>query len=141
MSELSARLDLPLGVEAPGDARRAVTAVLHGWGFRDPLWLQQAAVIASELVTNAVLHGGGCVELRVQAHEGGVRLSVADGSSVVPRRREPDDGGGRGIAVIEALSAGWGVQDHQGGKRVWVDLTPCPRVVGEGSGSARTAGR
>src|SRR5581483_1936210 len=130
MSELSAYLDLPLGVHAPGHARRAVTAVLHGWGFHDPTWLGHAALVLSELVSNAVRHGGGCVELRVQAHEGRVRLSVADGSSVVPRRREPDDAGGRGSAVIEALSTGWGGQDHEGGKRVWVELPPCPATGG-----------
>jgi hypothetical protein len=51
---------------------------------------------------------------------------VADGSSVVPRRREPDDRGGRGIALVEAMAVRWGVRDHEGGKQVWADLTPCP---------------
>jgi anti-sigma regulatory factor (Ser/Thr protein kinase) len=129
MSELTAHLDVPLGPHAPGTARRAVTAVLAGWGFHDDCWLDSAAVVVSELVTNAVRHGGGCVELRVECHERRVTLSVADGSSVVPRRRDPDDQGGRGLALIEAMAAGWGVQDHQGGKRVWVELDPCPGVA------------
>jgi hypothetical protein len=42
-------------------------------------------------VTNAVLHGGGCVVLGLHAHEGNVTMSVADGSAVVPRRY--DDAG------------------------------------------------
>lgn len=122
MSELTARLDVPLGVHAPRTARHALVAVLQGWGYHDEEWLEAAAVVTSELVTNAVQHGGGCVEFRVESHEGRVVLSVADGSSVVPRRRDPDGIGGRGIAVIEGFSTAWGVHDHEGGKRVWVEL-------------------
>ncbi|MFG2053135.1 ATP-binding protein [Micromonospora sp. NPDC048930] len=137
MSELTAHLDVPLGVHAPGAARRAITAVLEGWGFRDQDWLDAAAVIASELVSNAVRHGGGCIEFTARCHERRVVLSVADGSSVVPRRRDPDSAGGRGIAVIEALSDRWGVHDHEGGKRVWVELPPCLPVTTGQFGSAR----
>ncbi|TDC34968.1 ATP-binding protein [Micromonospora sp. KC213] len=126
MSELTAQLDLPLGVDAPAAARHAISAVLFGWGFRDEGWLAQTAVVVSELVTNAVRHGEGCVAFTIEAHEGRVVLCVADGSSVVPRRREADGTGGRGLAVIEALSARWGVRDHQGGKQVWVELEPYP---------------
>ena len=68
--------------------------------------------------------------------DGHVTLAVADGSSVVPRRRRPDDSGGRGIAVIEGLSARWGVHDHCG-KRVWVELAPCPDTSGTIAGSDR----
>ena len=104
MSVLTAHLDVPLDRGAPGMARRAVTTVLTGWGFRDEEWLDGAAVVVSELVTNAVRHGGGCLALHVEAHGPDVTLSVADGSSVVPRRREPDGSGGRGIMLIDALA-------------------------------------
>jgi anti-sigma regulatory factor (Ser/Thr protein kinase) len=127
MSELTAHLDVPLDRGAPAAARRAVTAVLAGWGFKDADWLDAAAVVVSELVTNAVRHGGGCVALALESHDRRVVVSVADGSSVVPRRRDPDDEGGRGIALIEALSDGWTVENHRGGKRVLVRLAPCPR--------------
>ena len=137
MGGLTARLDLPLDIHAPGAARHAVAAVLSGWGFRDPAWLNAAAVVVSELVSNAVLHGGGCVDFTIEAHDGQVLLSVADGSSVVPSGRDPDDTGGRGLVLIEALSVGWGVEDHEGGKRVWVKLTPCPGDPASQAGSAR----
>lgn len=127
MSELTAHLDVPLDRGAPAAARRAVTAVLGGWGFKDADWLDAAAVVVSELVTNAVRHGGGCVALALESHDRRVIVSVADGSSVVPRRRDPDDVGGRGIALIEALSEGWTVENYRGGKRVLVRLVPCPR--------------
>ncbi|MET8908213.1 ATP-binding protein [Micromonospora sp. NPDC004551] len=124
MTQLTAQLDLPPGVHAPAVARRRLTGVLLGWGFRDEVWLEQAALIVSELVTNAVRHGGGCLSLAAEAHDTRVLLSVADGSSVAPRQRTPDDNGGRGLPVIEALSAQWGVREHQGGKQVWVELAP-----------------
>ncbi|GIF38349.1 ATP-binding protein [Actinoplanes xinjiangensis] len=127
MSELTAHLDVPLDRAAPAAARRAVTAVLAGWGFRDADWLDAAAVVVSELVTNAVRHGGGCLALHLESHDERVIVSVADGSSVVPRRRAPDNGGGRGIALIEALSEGWSVENYRGGKRVLVELVRCPQ--------------
>jgi anti-sigma regulatory factor (Ser/Thr protein kinase) len=132
MSELTAHLDVPLGLSAPAAARRAVTAVLEGWGFRETCWLDAAAVVVSELVTNAVRHGGGCVSLQLEAHGDRVIVSVADGSSVVPRRRDPDGIGGRGIALIEALSAGWHVETYQGGKRVRVELVHLDREAPHG---------
>ena len=132
MSELTAHLDLPLGEQAPGAARRAVSAVLDGWGFRDPRWLGQTGVVVSELVTHAVLHDGSSVEIRVEAHEGRVTLSIADGLSVVPGRDDE-----LSLILIEGLSAGWGVHDHNGGKRVWVELPPCPGSTQGESGSGR----
>ncbi len=141
MSGLTAHIDMPLGMQAPRSARTAVSAVLNAWGYRDEGWLELAAVVVSELVTNAVRHGGGCLELDLESHDGRVVVAVADGSAVVPRRRAPDDAGGRGLALIEGMSSRWGVHDHQGGKRVWVELTSCPAVVPEGSGSVRGGAR
>ncbi|BCY07587.1 ATP-binding protein [Actinoplanes sp. L3-i22] len=136
MSVLTAQLDVPLHHGAPGAARRAVVAVLGGWGFRDQGWLDATAVVVSELVTNAVRYGGGCVALQVEAHGDEVVVSVADSSPVEPRRRDPDDVGGRGIALIEALAAGWTVRNHEGGKQVRVTLHPCPGVGMAMSGGA-----
>lgn len=121
MSELTSRLDLPLGAGAPGRARHAVTAVLQAWGFRDEAWLGAAAVLVSELVTNAIRHGARLVELTVESRARRVRLSVADGT-VVPRPRDDPDGDRR-LALIAALSTRWGVRDDAGGKRVWVELS------------------
>jgi anti-sigma regulatory factor (Ser/Thr protein kinase) len=126
MSELTARFDLPLGLEAPAAARRVVRSVLASWGMHDERWLHEATVVISELVANAVRHGGGCLSLDLQAHDGDVTIGAADGSSVVPRRRDADDDGGRGLAIVEALVTRWGVHSHEGGKRVWAQLRRCP---------------
>jgi anti-sigma regulatory factor (Ser/Thr protein kinase) len=112
VGELAARLDLPLGNGAPGAARHAIRPMLYNWGFRDLDWLDIATVVVSELVSNAVVHGGGCLSLELLAHDGGVTVAVADGSAVLPRRGRGDPEaldpvrlaeGGRGIALVEAL--------------------------------------
>jgi anti-sigma regulatory factor (Ser/Thr protein kinase) len=132
VSELNATLDLPLGVVAPAAARKALRHMLVAWQLTDPDWLDDAELVVSELVTNAVRHGGGCIELSLQAHEGQVLVKAADGSSVIPRDRGPnaDGGGGYGIRVIESCGESWGVEDFRGGKQVWVRLRPCPRRGG-----------
>lgn len=139
MSALTAHFDVPLGDEAPRLARKAAGAVLTTWGYTDASWSDCSALVISELVTNAVMHGGGSVVLDMEAHDDQVVLSVADGSSVVPRPREPDGRGGRGLRVIEALTARWDVHDHRGGKRVRVHLLPYPGGrPGETIGTGRT---
>lgn len=126
VSELSARLDLPLGIHAPTGARRTMRQLLISWGYTDSEWLDHGCVVIAELVTNAVKHGGGSIEVAVQAHEGAVTISAADGSSVVPRRRRGQHKGGFGLALIEEFSTAWGIDNHHGGKRVWVRLAPYP---------------
>jgi len=127
VSEREARFDLPAGVEAPAVARQAVRLVLHGWGYQDRRWTQLAMVVVSELVTNSVRHVGGCLCLDVRALDAMVVVGVTDASVAVPSLRDADDTGGRGLVLIEALAAGWGVQDRPGGKRVWVRLAPYPQ--------------
>jgi anti-sigma regulatory factor (Ser/Thr protein kinase) len=126
VSELSARLDLPLGTMAPTGARKTLRQLLITWGYTDRDWLDAGCVVMAELVTNAVLHGGGCLEVGVQAHEGTVMISAADGSSIVPRRKRGQRSGGLGLVLIDQLSAAWWVENHHGGKRVWVRLLPYP---------------
>ncbi|MEU4425185.1 ATP-binding protein [Actinoplanes sp. NPDC024001] len=130
MSQRSVRIDVPAGLNAPSEARHEVTVSLRAWGFTEPRWLDAAAIVISELVTNAVQHAGGdSVPITVQASGRSVLLSVADKSAEAPRRRHPDDRGGRGLMLIDALSARWYVQDDGGGKCVNVELQPYPGEV------------
>jgi anti-sigma regulatory factor (Ser/Thr protein kinase) len=66
-----------------------------------------AVTVVTELVTNALLHGGPPVRLRVTAGPDGVRLEVADGGAEVPvvPRRSSVAMTGRGLALVDALSA------------------------------------
>jgi hypothetical protein len=103
--------------------------VAHPGGVAD-----DAALVVTELVTNALLHGSPPVRLRLQDVRDGVRLEVADGGTELPVavRRSSVAMTGRGLALVDALSRSWGVeQDERGGKVVWAEL------AGDGSpGSA-----
>jgi anti-sigma regulatory factor (Ser/Thr protein kinase) len=82
------------------------------------------ALLVSEVATNALVHGAGEVRVRVFPTRPGVRIEVVDGSPELPKRRQATavDEGGRGIALVEALSSSWGSQATPLGKTVWFEL-------------------
>jgi anti-sigma regulatory factor (Ser/Thr protein kinase) len=134
VAQLSARLDMSADrLDARRHARRAAAGVLAGWRFRDPALLADAQLLVSELVMNAVRHGGGLIELQIDADADTVTISAADGSSVVPRQRPADAHGGQGLTVIDGFAKAWGVQSHDVGKRLWVRLQPCTPEPTEGA--------
>lgn len=105
-------------------SRRFVTDVLtrSGHGPSDAVLL-----VASELVTNAVRHGDGEVELRVELRDGEVRLEVLDDGHVkveVPTGTpEPTAIGGRGLQLVRSVSKRWGSGfDAAGRTLVWAVL-------------------
>jgi len=86
------------------------------------------AVLTSELVTNAVALGAGEVTVTVRCADGGrLRVEVQDYGYGMPEVAHPapwDPGGGRGLMIVEELSASWGVQQFLPGKIVWFELGP-----------------
>ncbi|MFD1372412.1 ATP-binding protein [Actinoplanes sichuanensis] len=128
VSELNAEIELPDGNGAASTARAALRALLAGWRLTDEAWLYDATLIVSELVTNAVRHGGGCLALHVHADDGDVSLAVTDGSAEMPHRRTADErsAGGRGLVFVDAFAETWGAHPHGDGKQVWVRLAPYP---------------
>lgn len=79
-----------------------------------------AVLVVSELVTNAVVHGCPPIELMVSITSVEVRLEVAD------EGRGPDEWfvpfdrpGSRGLAIVDAVSEQWGVRQTASGKVVW----------------------
>lgn len=117
-----AALTLPALNVSVAAARRTVTALCAPAGLGG--LHDTAALLTSEVVTNAVIHGEGTVLVR--AHTGGGRLRVevqddGDGAPVVSQAgREAE--GGRGLALVAALADDWGVQLVPGGKYVWFEL-------------------
>ena len=83
-----------------------------------------AVLLTSETVTNAIIHGGTSVMLTVCARQDGVRVEVSDGNRSQPllQRADLDSLGGRGLGIVTATAARWGVSDLQIGKTVWFEL-------------------
>jgi anti-sigma regulatory factor (Ser/Thr protein kinase) len=85
--------------------------------------LADLRLAASELVSNAVIHGEGDVSVRIEAHAHRIRLEVIDhGHDNVPevRPRSGNEHGGWGLQIIERLSSRWGV--FEGTTHVWCDI-------------------
>lgn len=82
------------------------------------------ALLVSEVATNALVHGDGKVRVRVRPTARGLRVEVHDDNPALPARRQatPMDEGGRGIALVEALSSGWGAERTDDGKTVWFEV-------------------
>ncbi|MBL1084398.1 SpoIIE family protein phosphatase [Streptomyces actinomycinicus] len=110
--------------EAARHARRFTRRTLRTWGI-SPDTLDAALLVVSELVTNALVHTGGQVRLDLSLINHRLRLAVADASPrspVKPTSIGWEATGGRGILLVEAVSAAWGTVPVSGGKQVWADL-------------------
>jgi anti-sigma regulatory factor (Ser/Thr protein kinase) len=83
-----------------------------------------AALLVSELVTNAVVHGRSDVVLHVWRTDSGVRVEIADRHPGPPalRRPDPEALGGRGLYLVDTLAQDWGVRPAKPGKAVWFEL-------------------
>ncbi len=104
-------------------ARLFLRSVLEDWRCDEVVELVLLA--ANELVTNAILHARTDVEVVVRLWRGVVRVEVFDSDGAhlpAPRVVSADAMGGRGLAVLDAVAARWGVEVEDGGKRVWFEL-------------------
>lgn len=107
------------------EARRFVRETLSLWALES--LAQDAQLVVSELVTNAIIHAKSRPELRLSRHEGNLRVEVLDDGMGTPDPRPPNetDEGGRGLYLIGALTAAWGIEEiASGGKTVWAELRP-----------------
>jgi anti-sigma regulatory factor (Ser/Thr protein kinase) len=115
--------NFPADLVAAGAARQFVTDSLTKTNL--PVTsIDDARLIVTELAANAIVHARSPFSVTVHAHGCGVRLSVRDGSSVRPTVRpcDPRAESGRGLLLVAALSADWGVVVALDGKTVWADL-------------------
>ncbi|TWV57068.1 SpoIIE family protein phosphatase [Streptomyces misionensis] len=88
-----------------------------------------AELLVGELVTNAVIHARGEVEVRVWAAEGRVHARISDprpDRGLVPHDRRPYAGTGRGLSLVEELATSYGVHSGEDHKTVWFELWPAP---------------
>jgi serine phosphatase RsbU (regulator of sigma subunit)/anti-sigma regulatory factor (Ser/Thr protein kinase) len=116
---------LPADLSSAQAARRFVADVLGEWTLLG--LVDSAELLASELVTNAVVHTGEAVQIRLHRRGEGIRVEVIDGSGErQPELRDVgvDDTSGRGLFLVDALSSAWGIEPHGVGKAVWFELRP-----------------
>ncbi|WP_405006366.1 SpoIIE family protein phosphatase [Kitasatospora purpeofusca] len=122
----------PVGRSASA-ARAFVRDALLGWGL--PEVVDDAVVLVSELVTNAVVHAGTAAEVCCLREDGTVRIEVTDHhperglptfadvpTTASDHYADADGEGGRGLLMCAALAERWGVEYGSGRKTVWFRL-------------------
>ena len=116
------------------DARHMVADALGALpeGVRDA-----AVLLTGEILTNAVVHGGGWFLLQVEASPVLIRVEVADAAGGRPTVLHPssDREHGRGMAIVDAMASAWGAEQRGSHKVVWFELAvdggagpPSPRA-------------
>ena len=126
-----AEVTLPGAPSSVPTARRFVESILTSWGHPEQGWT--AALLVSELSANCTLHARTDFTVRVELSGEQVRLQVTDGSLRAPAVRDYGATAttGRGLRLVDELSNQWGVDLHDDGKTVWVEL----RSAGSAPGS------
>jgi hypothetical protein len=113
--------------DAPGRARAMVQAFCQEYrvgGDRDA-----AQLVASELVTNAVVHTRSAIDLTLRLISGLLHIAVRDGGSGRPTIAsvvEESAESGRGLLLVDALAVAWGTFYPPTGKIVWATIRVRP---------------
>jgi anti-sigma regulatory factor (Ser/Thr protein kinase) len=139
---MAGRTGAPVTYEAsatfPGDPRTpglarswALARIREGQQGAGQMLLDDAALVISELVTNALRAGSTSITVNLQVEPGRLRVAVQDRAAGRPRLRHPDfrQTSGRGLQVVSALADDWGVIEMDSvvgkevrGKEVWAEL-------------------
>lgn len=118
-------LTLPHDLDAPAMARDYLSTYAT---WLPPAVLDDARLLVSELVGNAVRYGREEITLRLRSHPPGIGVAVTDHGEDMPMlpdgRPDPTAPSGRGLLIVAALASRWGIEkiDSGHGKTVWFDL-------------------
>lgn len=123
---------LPAEPTSPGVARLFIRSTLADWQLS--VFEDIACLLVSELVTNAILHAASASLLTLGYRDGVLHVAVADGSEqkIRPRAYSREAGTGRGLMLVDALSAEWGSTSTGDGKEVWFTLDDASLARGTG---------
>ncbi len=119
------RESLPADARSVREARTVVRAVISESGRLDrEEWAERAALAVSELVTNAVVHAGSTIELRVLLSDTSLRVEIADHSTASPAARSHAVTAvtGRGLHLVDSSVDRWDIETHADGKTVWFEI-------------------
>lgn len=130
MDTWSCSTRLPIEPGSVSVARSFVTFHLMERQLVSPL--EDIRLVVSELATNALLHAETAFSVRLRGSIERIRVEVADGSSSdpAPRSSTVADEGGRGLTIVDVVSARWGTVHSNVGKTVWAEfLLPGPALA------------
>jgi anti-sigma regulatory factor (Ser/Thr protein kinase) len=119
------------------EARDWLSAFLTGQV--DVRQVDDAALVLSELATNALHHGLGEIVVRASVDgDGAVQVSVTDSGDELPaiQPADPTRIGGLGLRIVDELTSQWGVASFPGGKTVWATIAV--RAAADGDRSVTT---
>lgn len=119
---IEASTDFPPDAASVSLARRFARQTLDAWGLA-PM-SDEVELVASELVTNAVLHAQSSPKITLRRDGNRIRLEVSDASAVPPLQRHfgVTAATGRGIGLVDAMASTWGTTARANGKTVWCEF-------------------
>jgi anti-sigma regulatory factor (Ser/Thr protein kinase) len=120
---VSRHRDLPGALDAPAMARALVREACADWSTTAAE--DAAALVASELVSNAVVHARSACRVSVAVDDAGLRVGVRDYAPGPELRPCPVDSArpaGRGLHLVAMLASAWGVHQHTDGKTTWAQI-------------------
>lgn len=117
------RLEVPRERALMFDVRGQARLAMRSWQLLDEV-VDTATLLASELATNALVHGRGRIELRLRLTRDRLVLESVDEGQHMPRRRRAgdDEEGGRGLNLVATLADRWGFRAIDDGKVVWAEV-------------------
>ncbi|MFE5162645.1 ATP-binding protein [Streptomyces sp. NPDC056697] len=131
---------VPAGLEEVPKARRRVVELAKSLGLSlDEAAMDDLALLAGEVIANAIVHTGASCTVCVAASGSRVQVEVTDvdRADLSPRRADLDDETGRGLFLINALASDWGTRLDGAGKVTWFTLGP-ERALADGPASTST---
>lgn len=129
----TARISMRCTAESVTAARRWAADELAAMYAQPGRVAEDAALVVSELMTNAVRADARRVTLAVEVHHARFRVEASDDAVGVPAMvtAGPTDTHGRGLHIVDAVSGNWGVRVEPLGKTVWAELAmPVDAVAG-----------
>jgi two-component sensor histidine kinase len=122
-------LELPCRSESARVGRRRVVERLGEWGITpdDVAYpqLHSVALVASELLTNAVKFCTGKIRVNLTAHHDHIEIAVTDDNPQLAevKHSDPLSTGGRGLQLVQSMAETWGQRRGDCEKTVWARLT------------------
>jgi len=127
--DVDAELRLPPSPNAASQARKFISDFCAAAQL-PPAICEDAALLVSELVTNAVIHGRTTATVEVHRPADTLRVTVRDDNPQLPavgdspdlNAQTLDTESGRGLLIVSKTAKRWGIEAGAGGKAIWFEL-------------------